>query len=101
MKWLIAVLALLFIGLQYRLWMGDGSLSEVVQLKAELQKQQLLVNKLKQRNEVLETRVVELQNGNAAIEEIARKDLGMIKKGETFYQIVTPNQATSSNKPQN
>lgn len=88
MKLAIVVLLVLLIGLQYRLWVGDGSLSEVVQLKTELQKQQALVDRLTKRNYVLEARVVELQNGSAAIEELARKDLGMIKKGETFFQII-------------
>ncbi len=93
MKLAIAFLLLLLIGLQYRLWVGDGSLSEVVQLKTELLNQQQLVDSLTQRNRVLETRVVELQNGSAAIEELARKDLGMIKKGEVFFQIVEPSKS--------
>lgn len=88
MKLAIAVLLLLLIGLQYRLWVGDGSLSEVVQLKLELEQQQDFVDRLEQRNLALETRVIELQNGYEAIEELARKDLGMIKKGEVFFQIV-------------
>jgi cell division protein FtsB len=29
-----------------------------------------------------------LQQGLDAIEEHAREDLGMVKKGETFYQVV-------------
>jgi len=91
MKLAIAILLVLFIGLQYRLWVGDGSLSEVVQLKADLRVQQALVEKLMQRNHTLESRVIELQNGTSAIEELARKDLGMIKKGEVFFQIVEPN----------
>ncbi len=37
MKILIGVLILLLIGLQYKLWIGDGSLSEVVQLSRELE----------------------------------------------------------------
>jgi len=97
MKLAIGVLLILLLGLQYRLWVGDGSLSEVVQLKAELQTQQQRVNKLTHRNRVLEARVVELQHGSAAIEELARKDLGMIKKGETFFQIIE--QKNTSQQP--
>jgi len=91
MKLAIAILLVLLMGLQYRLWVGDGSLSEVVQLKADLSAQQQLVERLSLRNRALETRVIELQNGTSAIEELARKDLGMIKKGEVFFQIVEPN----------
>ncbi|MGH8400795.1 MAG: septum formation initiator family protein, partial [Gammaproteobacteria bacterium] len=38
----------------------------------------------------LAAEVKDLKQGQAAIEEQARADLGMIKKGETFYQIVRP-----------
>ncbi len=99
MKLAIAVLLFMLIGLQYRLWVGDGSLSEVVQLKAELQREKKVVENLTKRNEKLETRVIELQSGTVALEEIARKDLGMIKKDETFFQIVEPKK--NSNKKSN
>ena len=91
MKLAIVILLILLIGLQYRLWVGDGSLSEVVQLNADLLNQQRLIDELSLRNKVLEARVIELQNGTSAIEELARKDLGMIKKGEVFFQIIEPN----------
>lgn len=96
MKWTIVALVILLLGLQVRLWIGDGSLSEVVQLKTELLNQQQKLEELKQRNDELSRRVVELQNSDVAIEEIARKDLGMIKKGETFYQIVEPNKKSKT-----
>ncbi len=87
---LIIALILVFIGLQYRLWFGDGSLSEVVQLSRELEIQKQKLQQLEERNRVLEAQVLDLQNGLDAFEEKARNDLGMIKKGETFFQIVTP-----------
>lgn len=101
MKLAIAILLVIFVGLQYRLWVGDGSLSEVVRLKSDLRIQQALVEKLTQRNRILESRVIELQSGTSAIEELARKDLGMIKKGEVFFQIVEPkrNKKNTHDKP--
>jgi len=83
-------LIIAFIGLQYRLWFGDGSLSEVVQLSAELEMQELKLRELEERNRKLEAQVLDLQSGLDAYEEKARNDLGMIKKGETFFQIVSP-----------
>ena len=68
--------------------MGDGSLSEVVQLSKELDLQRAKLNELKQRNSVLEAQVLDLQNGLDAFEEKARNDLGMIKQGETFIQLI-------------
>ena len=88
MKILLAVLILLLIGLQYKLWFGDGSLSEVVQLSRELEVQRQRLAELEARNRILEAQVLDLQNGLDAFEEKARNDLGMIKQGETFIQLI-------------
>ncbi len=88
MKFLVAILLLLLIGLQYRLWFGDGSLSEVVQLSRELEIQKQRLRELEERNRMLEAQVLDLQNGLDAFEEKARNDLGMIKQGETFIQLI-------------
>ena len=95
MKILIAVLILMLIGLQYKLWFGDGSLSEVVQLTRELEIQKQKLNELEERNKILEAQVLDLQNGLDAFEEKARNDLGMIKQGETFIQLI-PQQDTTA-----
>ena len=92
MKTLLAVLILLLIGLQYKLWFGDGSLSEVVQLSRELEVHKHKLQELEERNRILEAQVLDLQNGLDAFEEKARNDLGMIKQGETFIQLI-PKQA--------
>jgi cell division protein FtsB len=97
MKILIAVLILILIGLQYKLWFGDGSLSEVVQLTRELEIQKQKLSELEQRNKILEAQVLDLQNGLDAFEEKARNDLGMIKQGETFIQLI-PRQADSADE---
>jgi cell division protein FtsB len=88
MRLLIGVLLLLLIGLQYKLWFGDGSLSEVVQLSSELDIQKEKLRLLEEQNKILEAQVLDLQNGLDAFEEKARNDLGMIKQGETFIQII-------------
>lgn len=90
MRLLIAALIVVFIGLQYRLWFGDGSLSEVVKLSRELELQKQKLKQLEEKNRRLEAQVLDLQNGFDAYEEKARNDLGMIKKDETFFQIVKP-----------
>ena len=88
MKILVSILILLLIGLQYKLWFGDGSLSEVVQLSNELELQKQKLSELEERNRILEAQVLDLQNGLDAFEEKARNDLGMIKEGETFIQLI-------------
>ena len=49
---------------------------------------------LRERNQALEAEVQDLKQGLGAIEERAREELGMIKEGETFYQIIEEPVAT-------
>ena len=88
MKPIIILLVLLFLYLQYRLWLGDGNLPDVIQLGNQVEAQREENIRLRERNDVLDAEVRDLQQGLDAIEEHAREDLGMIKDGETFYQIV-------------
>jgi len=88
MKKLLILLVILLVFLQYSLWFGDGSLQEVWRLHKDVEQQRQENAVLRERNEALEAEVLDLQQGLEAIEEHAREDLGMIKKGETFYQIV-------------
>jgi cell division protein FtsB len=88
MKALIAILIALLLLLQYKLWFGDGNLREVWQLQAAIEAQKKENDKLRERNAALEAEVQDLKQGLEAIEERARSELGMIKKGETFYQII-------------
>ena len=88
MKKLIALLLLLLVYLQYRLWFGEGSLVDVWELSREVESQELENETLRERNAALDAEVQDLQQGLGAIEEHAREDLGMVKKGETFYQVV-------------
>lgn len=88
MKWLIAVLIVLLIGLQYRLWIGEGSLAHNVALQKEINRQKEENARLIERNKLLEAEVAALKNGYDAIEEKARNDLGMIREDETLFMIV-------------
>ena len=88
MKILIAILVVLLALLQYRLWFGQGSVKSVLVLKKQVAAQQANNAKLQERNQVLLAEVKDLQKGHQAVEERARNELGMIKKGETFYQVV-------------
>jgi cell division protein FtsB len=88
MNRLVIVLLLLLVYLQYRLWFGDGNLPDVWQLHREVEAQRAENVRLRERNDALNAEVLDLQQGHDAIEERAREDLGMIRHGETFYQIV-------------
>lgn len=90
MKLLAASLVVLLALLQYRLWLGEGGMREVRRLRAEIQAQRDENQQLKERNRTLAAEVLDLKKGTVAIEERARTDLGMVGKGETFYQVVPP-----------
>jgi len=79
---------LLFLLLQYAFWFGQGSVLSAWRLKSQMATQQQANNTLRQRNAAIQADVADLKSGNQAIEERARSELGMVKKGETFYQIV-------------
>ena len=88
MKWLIGSLVFLLLVLQYRLWFGDGSVQQFVNLREEARETHAELLKLRGRNQALEAEVADLKSGLEAIEERARTELGMIDENETFYQFV-------------
>jgi cell division protein FtsB len=78
----------MILGLQFRLWVGDGSLAETSALEERVSKagnENLIKSN---RNRILRAEIIELKNGLDSIEERARSELGMIKTGETFYLLV-------------
>ena len=88
MKILAAVLAVLLVALQYPLWAGKGGWMRVWELERNLAQQHEHNARLKARNEGIDAEVRDLKEGNEAIEERARLELGMIKRDEIFYQVV-------------
>ncbi|WP_275076147.1 cell division protein FtsB [Providencia rettgeri] len=81
---LIAILA----WLQYSLWLGKNGIHDYVQVKDDVAAQEIVNSSLKMRNEQLFAEINDLNDGQDAIEERARSELGMIKPGESFYRMV-------------
>ncbi len=88
MKWLLGILIILLAYLQYRLWIGDGSLAHAHRLEREIQLQQAENDRMRERNRILDVEVDELKSGLDTIEERARNDIGLIKKDETFFMLL-------------
>lgn len=96
MRWLRVLLVLLvalLAFLQFRLWTGEGGRRSVAVLDERLQAQAHENAGLQQRNAALAAEVEDLKSGEAAVEERARSELGMIKPGETFYRVVESDDA--------
>ena len=87
-KILIVFLLILISLLQYRLWFGDGSIQQTLKYQHQLEILQVQLASKQQLNKSLEAEVLDLRKGKEAIEEIARHDLGLIKKDETFFQLI-------------
>jgi cell division protein FtsB len=82
---LVVLLALL----QIKLWFGEGSLEERASLMREIESQEQVNDRLEARNEVVEREIEEFrEDPEAAIEERAREELGLIKEGETLYLFI-------------
>jgi cell division protein FtsB len=100
LRWVALVLFLILVGLQLKLWSGNGSMREVESLRVAVKKQADDNARLQQRNQALGADVLDLKNGDQAIEARARTELGLIKPGEIFYQVVEqPGQAASAPSP--
>lgn len=82
------VLLALLVYLQVQLWTGAGGRAQVESLGQAVERQREENSRLETRNEALEAEVVDLKEGQSAVEERARAELGMIKPGEVFYRVV-------------
>ncbi len=99
MKALTLIFVILIALLQYPLWLGKGSWLRVWNVSQLIDGQREKNVAAKQRNETLNAEVRDLKQGNAAIEERARSELGMIKQDEVFYQVIDqPLPALSANQ---
>ncbi|MFT3762626.1 MAG: cell division protein FtsB [Pseudoxanthomonas sp.] len=90
LPWVLLLLLALLAFLQYQFWFGRGSSGEVAALASQVEHQKRENEGLRERNAALAAEVEDLKSGEAAVEERARSELGMIKPGEKFYRVVEP-----------
>lgn len=84
------IFAIIFLAiLQGVLWSGQGGLLEFLGLQHKMHVQMKDNQALLERNAALVGDVIDLKEGSDAVEERARNEMGMVKPGEKFYQVVT------------
>lgn len=88
MKPVVILLTVILVLLQYRLWLSHDGLPSLLHLNRAVNVQQQQNAQLEERNKVLTAEVQDLKSGLDALEERARSGLGMIKPGETFFQVI-------------
>ncbi len=88
MRLIIALLFLAFAGLQFQLWGSDHGVRGVWRMSKVTAEQHAENSALTERNEALRAEVLDLKHGSEAVEERARSDIGMVRPGETLFQVV-------------
>ncbi len=82
-NWIL--LAMLLV-LQAQLWLGRGSVPDVMQLRETLVAQKKDNQLALIANQRLDAELRDLSEGREMIEERARREIGMVRQGEIFVQ---------------
>ena len=85
----VLLFSVLLIIVQFNIWNGDYSYSNLQNLKEELNEKKQATIELEESNLLLEQERNQLRSERNAIEGLARSELGLIKPGETFYKFQT------------
>jgi cell division protein FtsL len=83
---LLFLILIFFLILGLLTFFGEKGILQLLRFQKELARIEEKNMKLDEENQKLKEEVKHLQNDKRYIEEIARKELGMIKEGEIIYQ---------------
>ena len=82
------ILIVLLVAIHVQLWTGRGGMPTVAALEHKLEDQQAANARAKLINDQLTSEVEDLRSGLGTVEEKARLELGMVKQGEIFVQLM-------------
>lgn len=88
MRFFATVLTLLLVLLQYKLWFGVEGVAQTMSIKHHVEQIRAVNQQSMQHNQDVANQINSLRNNREAIESLARENLGMVKKGESYYQFV-------------
>ena len=88
MKIFAALILVLIAWLSYDIYFGRNGIVQYQSTEQKLQKASKLSEALEHRNQALVDEISDLKQGNKVVEELARSELGMVKKDETFYRVI-------------
>lgn len=75
--------------LQFDLWFGHGGMVSIWRLHRRIEAARVQDGLLQTRNAALAAQVADLKHdGLASAQDQARSELGMVRKDETFFQVV-------------
>ncbi|HFC93695.1 MAG TPA: cell division protein FtsB [Leucothrix mucor] len=99
MKFLISVHIIILLLLLVSLWVGHGSYPEIWKLEQDIAAQKRSNEAQEDKNRHIQAELEDARVGHAAVEERARSELGMTKKGETFFEIILKPEPKKKTEP--
>jgi len=88
MKALLIIFSLLLILLLVGLWVGPGSYPDRWRIDDRKLVQETANKEKKEQIRKIQAELDDVSSGKEALEERARSQLGMTKKGETYYEVI-------------
>jgi len=88
MKALLIIFSIIFLLLIGGLWIGPGSYPDRWRLDDRTVVQEQENNEKKEEIKKIQAELDDVSSGKEALEERARSELGMTKKGETFFEVI-------------
>jgi cell division protein FtsB len=89
MKKLLFVLGILVLGnLQYSIIFKNNNISDFFFLNQQNNKLLEDIKKINIKNDILQNEIKDLSSSTHALENFARYNLGLVKKDETFVQVI-------------
>jgi cell division protein FtsB len=96
-KRIVILVLFLFLIFGFFTFFGDKGIIHLLHLQKEFVRVKDANVKIEEENRKLREEVKRLQYEKRYIEEIARKELGMVKEGEVIYQFESPNDKNRKN----
>jgi len=88
MKALLVLMTVLLLLLVAGLWVGPGSFPDRWRLEKKIQTLEESNKSQQEMNRKIQAELDDVAAGNDAVEERARSELGMTRKGETFFEVI-------------
>ncbi len=97
-KRFLIVILVFFLVLGVLSFFGEKGILHLLRLEKELARIKESNKKIEEENERLKEEVKRLKTDKRYIEEIARRELGMVKEGEIIYQFEPPAEKKKGSK---
>jgi cell division protein FtsB len=84
--------------LGYDCYYGRNGIEQCEKTEAKLESVNSKLERFERRNQALSDEIADLRQGNRVVEELARTELGMIKKQEVFYRVIDKEESAVEKK---